>query len=145
MNNSLPAETRGQLSTLCTLFEGHFGGQEPPATTRSGLKTFIQKVDEPLPEVAERTLRMAADGYSGIGGEWIQLLAVDNFLMGCTDERSARSSLDHDPKTVDETMSLMRRFHGHEKALAVERRVRTLSLEEVDPVAPQMNRVQEER
>ena len=41
-------------------------------------------------------------------------------------------------------MSLMRRFHGHEKALAVERRARTLALEEVDPVARQMNRVQDE-
>ena len=52
--NSLPAETRGQLSTLCTLFEGRFGRQEPPATTRSNLKTIIQRVDEPLPEFAER-------------------------------------------------------------------------------------------
>ena len=33
--NSFPSETRGQLSTLCTLFEGRFGRQEPPATTRS--------------------------------------------------------------------------------------------------------------
>ena len=88
---------------------------------------------------------MAADGYSGMGGEWIQVLAVDAFLMGCTDKRSARSALDRDPKTVDEAVSLMRRFHGHEKALSVERRVRTLALEEGDPVAPQVNRVQEER
>ena len=88
---------------------------------------------------------MAADGYSGMGGEWIQVLAVDAFLMGCTDKRSARSALDRDPKTVDEAVSLMRRFHGHEKALAVGRRVRTLALEEGDPVAPQVNRVQEER
>ena len=143
--NSLPAETRGQLSTLCTLFEGRFGRQEPPATTRSNLKTIIQRVDEPLPEFAERTLRMAADGYSGMGGEWIQVLAVDAFLMGCTDKRSARSALDRDPKTVDEAVSLMRRFHGHEKALSIERRVRTLALEEEDPVVPQVNRVQEER
>ena len=117
--NSLPAETRGQLSTLCTLFEGRFGRQEPPATTRSNLKTIIQRVDEPLPEFAERTLRIAADGYSGMGGEWIQVLAVDAFLMGCTDKRSARSALDRDPKTVDEAVSLMRRFHGHEKALII--------------------------
>ena len=61
--NSLPAVTRGQLSTLCTLLEGCFGRQEPPATTMSNLKTIIQRVDEPLPEFAERTLRMAADGY----------------------------------------------------------------------------------
>ena len=39
----------------------------------------------------------------------------------------------------------MRRFHGHEKVLSVERRVRTLALEEGDPVATQVNRVQEER
>ena len=142
---SLPAETRGQLSTLCTLFKGRFGRQEPLATTRSNLKTFIQRVDEPLPDFAERTLRMAADGYSGMGVEWIQVLAVDEFLMGCNDKRSARSALGHDPKTVDEAVSLMRRFHGHEKALSVERRVRTLALEEGDPVAPQVNRVQEER
>ena len=56
------------LSTLCTLFEGRFGRQEPPATTSSNLKTIIQRVDEPLLEFAGRTLRMAADGYSGIGG-----------------------------------------------------------------------------
>ena len=60
--------------------------------------------------------------------------------MGCTDKRSARSALDRDPKTVDEAVSLMRRFHGHEKASA-----RTLALEEGDPVVPQGNRVQEER
>ena len=47
------------------------------------------------------------------------MLTVDVFLMGCTDKRSARS--DRDPKTVDEAVSLMRRFHGHEKALSVER------------------------
>ena len=42
-------------------------------------------------------------------------------------------------------MSLMRQFHGHEEALAVERRVRTLALEEVDHVTPQVNRDQEDR
>ena len=66
--NSLPAETRGQLSTVCTMIEGRFGRQEPPATTRSNMKTIIQRVDEPLLEFAERTLRMAADGCSGMGG-----------------------------------------------------------------------------
>ena len=60
--NSLPADTRDQLSTLCTLFEGRLSRQE--RGTRSNLKTIIQRVDEPLPEFAERTLRMAADGYS---------------------------------------------------------------------------------
>ena len=72
-----------------------------------------------------------------------KVFAVDAFLMGCIDKLSARSSLDRDPKTV--AMSLMRRLHGHEKALAIERRVWTLALQEVDPIAPQVNRVHEER
>ena len=65
--------------------------------------------------------------------------------MGCTDKRSARSALDRDPKTVDKAMPLIRRFHGHEKSLVVESRVRTLALEEVNPVAPQVKRVHKER
>ena len=87
---------------------------------------------------------MAADGYSGMGEESIQVLAMDAFLMGCTYKQSARSALDRDPKTVDEAMPHMRRFHGHEKALSVEMRVRTLVLGEVDHVTPQVNRVQNE-
>ena len=67
ISHNLPAETRGQLSTICTLFEGRFGRQSPPATMRSNLKTIIKRVDEPLPEFAERTLLMADDGFSGIG------------------------------------------------------------------------------
>ena len=58
--NSLLAQICGQLSTLCTLFEEHFGRQERLATTMSNLKTITQRVDEPLPDFAERTLRMAA-------------------------------------------------------------------------------------
>ena len=109
------------------------------------MKTIIQSVYELLPEFVERTLRMAADGNSAMGGELIQVLAVDAFLVGCTDKRSARSALNRDPETVDEAVSLMRRFHGHEKAISRERRVRALALEELDHVAPQVNRVQEER
>ena len=67
------------------------------------------------------------------------------FLMKCTDKRSARSALDRDTKTVDDIMLFMIRRHGHEKALTVEKRERTLALEEVDPVAHQVNRDQEER
>ena len=41
--NSLPVKTRGQLYTLCTLFEGRFGRQEPLATTRSNIKSIFSK------------------------------------------------------------------------------------------------------
>ena len=53
--------------------------------------------------------------------------------MGCTDKLLARSAIYHDSKTVDDAMFLMKRFHGHGNVLAVERQMRTLALEEVDP------------
>ena len=73
------------------------------------------------------------------------MLTVDDFLIGCTDKRSVRSAVDRDPKTVDEAMSLMRRFHANEKVLAVVRRERTLALEKVDPAALKVNSVLKER
>ena len=69
------------------------------------------------------------------------MLAVDDSLMECTYNRSERSALNRDPKTVEEAMSLMRRCFGHQKALAVERRMRTLALEDVGHVAPQVEHV----
>ena len=59
------------------------------------------------------------------------MLAVDAVLMGCTDTRSAWSALHRDPKTVNEAMPLRRQFHGHEKALALEKQVWTMAPEEV--------------
>ena len=56
--------------------------------------------------------------------------------MGCTDRGSARSALVRGPKRVDELGNVIKI-----KGITVERRVRTLVLEEVDPVAPQGYRV----
>ena len=97
-------------------------------------------VDEPLHKFAERTLRMAADGYSGI-----HVLAVDAFLMGCTDKRSTRSALDRDPKTVDETVSLSWRSGKRARLTCVQLRVRAslranvLSLENLNVIIRAIN------
>ena len=79
---------------------------------------------------------MAADGFSGMGGGMDPSVGCECFPDGVYG--SARSAL-------DEAVSFMILFHGHENALSVERRVRTLALKEVDPVVPQVNRVLEER
>ena len=104
-SNSLPAETHSQLSILCTLFEGRFGRQEPPATTRSNLKTIIQRVDEPChcPKLLN-----GSRWLFGNGRRMDPSIGCGCFLMGYTDKRSARSALDRDPKTVDEAVSPMR-------------------------------------
>ena len=49
---------------------------------RGDMKTITQMVDEPLPEFAERTVRMTAGGYSGMGGESIQIAFLRWFNVG---------------------------------------------------------------
>ena len=139
---SLPQELRLEFVTLCNLFEGRFGRQEVPATMRSKLKCIAQRVEELLAEFAERTLKVASEGYSGMTGQWVQVLAVDAFLMGCSDKRSALSAMDKEPQTVDEAVKLMRRFNSHEKALGTEKKVRTLTSEDAASASLQVNRVE---
>ena len=110
---------------------------------RSNLRRMTQRVDEPLEEFAERTLKMASDGHYVIPGIWVQTLAVGAFLQGCVDKNSALSTMHREPQTVDEAMRLMKRFNSHEKSLLIDKRVRTLAFEERPPVNPQIKRVQE--
>ena len=65
---SLPGELRLEFLTLCNLFEGRFGRQEPQSTLRSSVRRMTQRVDEPLAEFAERTLKTASDGHSEMPG-----------------------------------------------------------------------------
>ena len=140
---SLPGELRLEFVTLCNLFDGRFGRQEPQSTLRSGMRRMTQRVDEPLAEFAERTLKTASDGHSGMPGIWLQTLAVDAFLQGCVDKNYALSTINREHQTVDEAMRLMKRLKGHEKSLLMDKRVRTLAFEERTPVNPQIKRVKE--
>ena len=92
------------------MFEGRFGRQEAPATMRSKLKCITQGVEETLTEFGERALKVTSEGYVGMTGQWVQALAVDAFLMGCLDKRSALSSMNKEPQTIDEAVKLMRRL-----------------------------------
>ena len=55
-------------------------------------------------------------------GQWVQALAVDAFLMGC----SALSSMDKEPHMIDEAVKLMRRLGSHEKDIEEGKRLCTL-------------------
>ena len=100
------------------MFEGRFGRQEAPATMRSKLKCLTQRVEESLAEFGERALKVASEGYVGMTGQWVQALAVDAFLMGCLDKRSALSSMNKEPQTIDEAVKLMRRLGSHNMAMS---------------------------
>ena len=126
---SLPKELRLEFDSLCSMFEGRFGRQEAPATMRSKLKCITQRVEESLAEFGERALKVASEGYVGMTGQWVQALAVDAFLMGCLDKRSALSSMNKEPQTIDEAVKLMRRLGSHE-TLKTGKRLCTLEEED---------------
>ena len=123
---SLPKELRLEFDSLCSMFEGRFGRQEAPATMRSKLKCITQRVEESLAEFGERALKVASEGYVGMTGQWVQVLAVDAFLMGCLDKRSALSSMNKEPQTIDEAVKLMRRLGSHNRAMSAEKQSFTL-------------------
>ena len=127
---SLPKELRLEFDSLCSMFEGRFGRQEAPATMRSKLKCITQGVEETLAEFGERALKVTSEGYHGMTGQWVQALAVDAFLMGCLDKRSALSSMDKEPQTIDEAVKLMRRLGSHNRAMSAEKQ--SFTLEEGD-------------
>ena len=127
---SLPEELRLEFESLCSMFKGRFGRQEAPATMRSKLKCITQGVEETLAEFGERALKVTSEGYVGMTGQWVQALAVDAFLMGCLDKRSALSSMDKEPQTIDEAVKLMRRLGSHEGTLKTGKRLCTLEEED---------------
>ena len=127
---SLPEELRLEFESLCSMFEGRFGRQETPATMRSKLKCITQGVEETLAEFGERALKVTSEGYVGMTGQWVQALAVDAFLMGCLDKRSALSSMDKEPQKIDEAVKLMRRLGSHEGTLKTGKRLCTLEEED---------------
>ena len=127
---NLPEELRLEFESLCSMFEGRFGRQEAPATMRSKLKCITQGVEETLAEFGERALKVTSEGYVGMTGQWVQALAVDAFLMGCLDKRSALSSMDKEPQTIDEAVKLMRRLGSHEGTLKTGKRLCTLEEED---------------
>ena len=127
---SLPKELRLEFDSLCSMFEGRFGRQEEPATMRSKLKCITQRVEESLAEFGERALKVASEGYVGMTGQWVQALAMDDFLMGCLEKRSALSSMNKEPQTIDEAVKLMRRLGSHNRAMSAEKQ--SFPLEEGD-------------
>ena len=83
-----------------------------------------------LAEFGERALKVTSEGYVGMTGQWVQALAVDAFLMGCLDKRSALSSMNKEPQTIDEAVKLMRRLGSHNSAISAEKQ--SFPLEEGD-------------
>ena len=116
---SLPVAVRIDFVALCKAMESRFGRAEHGPIVRAKLQASSQLINEPLDEFADRVQRMATEGYSGMDGRWIQLMAVDVLLKGCLDKRSALQAMEKEPVTIQEAVEQLKRTSNYEQVLGL--------------------------
>lgn len=85
---------------LCTKINERFGRRDLPHIIRRQLQELKQQVEESLEEYAERTQEMAIDGYPETPEEFVEIVAVDAFLQGCSEKKAALTAMDKNPTTL---------------------------------------------
>lgn len=85
-----------------------FGRKDLPQVIRRQLQDLRQKPDESLDEYAERAQDLATDGYPGTPDAFIQIVATDAFLKGCSDKQAALTTMDKDPDTLDKALQYVK-------------------------------------
>ena len=98
-------------------FSAQFGPKEPPQTVRNQLKVVKQKAEEPLEEFAERCQSLAYDAWGDDNLDMVNRAAVDAFLHGVMDTKSAYSAMDKNPANTDEALDYVKCVMHNCKAL----------------------------
>ncbi|KAK3105154.1 hypothetical protein FSP39_018315 [Pinctada imbricata] len=85
-----------------------FGKKDLPHIIRRQLQDVHQSTDETLEEFAEKVREMATDGYPDTPDHFIQTVAVDAFLKGCSNKHAALTALDKNPTSLDEAAQFLK-------------------------------------
>lgn len=101
-------EVQSDLKLLCESLNDRFGTTDQPHIVRRKLQDAKQGSDETLNEFAERIQEMSSDGYPGSPNSFIQIVAIDSFLRGCTEKRAALVVMDKNSETLDEALKHMK-------------------------------------
>ena len=136
---SLPVAVRTDFAALCKAMESRFGRTEHGPIVRAKLQASSQLISESLDEFADRIQRMATEGYSGMEGRWVQLMAVDVLLKGCVDKRSALQAMEKEPATIQEAVQLLKRTSNYEQVLGLgQKSIRQVSQveQQIEPPLP---------
>ena len=70
---------------LCEKMKSRFGRRDFPHTLRRQLQDLKQQKEGTLEEFAARTQEMATDSYPDNPDEFVEIVATDAFLKGCSD------------------------------------------------------------
>ena len=81
------------------------------------LITFKQEPDETLEGFMQQVLNVATDGYRDFETTVLQQMAVEAFLRGCRNKKSASLVLISTPKTIQEACQRLKTIVANKKAL----------------------------
>lgn len=105
---SKPKSIQEDYSAICKKMDERFGRKDLPQVIRRQLQDLRQQPDESLNEYAERAQDLATDGYPGTPDAFIQIVATDAFLKGCSDKQAALTTMDKDPDTLDKALQYVK-------------------------------------
>ena len=95
-------------------FSARFGPKEPSQTVRNQLKVIKQKAEEPLEEFAEHCQSLANDAWGDDNQDMADCAAMDAFLHGVMDTKSAYSAMDKNPANTNEALDYVKcAMHNH--------------------------------
>ena len=120
---NLPASTRNNFDNLCKFMQMRYGTsrKSTKACLRAELENITQKHDEDLEVFADRVMKLAVSAYpKNIPESSIEFMAVDKFMKGCRDKKTALlSSSVAMPETMFEAVEHMRMVTATAQRLGV--------------------------
>lgn len=99
-----PMEVRSSYRLLIVELEKRFGQFELPSAKRRELAYVKQEEQEGLDDFADRVLEMAVEGHPGMENAYVQQMAIDAFLRGCSNKLAALMCLDKDCTSLFEAV-----------------------------------------
>jgi hypothetical protein len=128
---------KGNYEQVWNKMNERFGRKDLPHIIRRQLQDLKQEQDELLEEYAERAQEMSADGYPDIPEEFVEIIAIDAFLKGCTDKKAALTAMDNNPLTLDQALQFVKSAIANQRVILGSQRMdvkRVMFEDEVDEV-----------
>jgi len=100
-----------------------FGRKDLPHIIRRQLQDLKQEQDELLEEYAERAQEMSTDGYPDTPEEFVEIIAIDAFLKGCTDKKAALTAMDKNPATLDQALQFVKSAIANQRVILGQKRM----------------------
>ena len=107
--------------SICKKMDERFGKKYLPHIVGRHLQDLRQFQEKSPKEFAKRAQELATNGYPGTQESFMQIVATDAFLKGCSDKKAALTAMDTDPTDLDAALQ-------YAKSAVTNQRNQTLAL-----------------